>query len=586
MNLSNIQNAILNTLKLPFGFYQSIQKSDTVDLKNSSDLEKLKQTITYKGAPIEAYVLDHKTYIWHFIPFLDTPFLIPSATNTQLIETTTFTSNITARQIYYSTATSTNPAGTPLFIGRNIGFFETKEITYIGGFSFSLSIETACDIEGTGVSQTSIFSTTRSGFVNWADLGIISSMGIIPTSDTILQFFQKGFQFNSANHFSTNRISFFINQIANLQGSLGFTDTSLSFTGLSGTINVHNNEPDGLSTGESFIFLDKGLNGSRVDMHNNVLDQGDGAIFFRSDISKTLTTMANADKTIISFEDSIQNSGVDTTCNCVNHQYLLGQSVLIADETAYNGTHIITWVEADSFDINVVHSTSGAGTSKETEFTTSVAHGFLKNETTIESGTTSYNFESEILSLTSTTKYTKAIAFVANDATGSVDSIGLDHTSIYVTSVDNGDASESRSIGSVTVNDNTASTTISTINTYVDLNLNALAVAGSNIEEWEMTNTTTGELKYIGLKPFDGEAEFAISAQSSGSAQEFLFQLVKNGSAMTDGVESATELRSDTNALPLIVPVQAVTDDLFKVQVKNIDGTSNVMIRFMSGEII
>lgn len=74
MNLSNIQNAILNTLKLPFGFYQSIQKSDTVDLKNISDLKKLKQTIIYKGSSIEAYVLEHKTYIWHFIPFLDTPF--------------------------------------------------------------------------------------------------------------------------------------------------------------------------------------------------------------------------------------------------------------------------------------------------------------------------------------------------------------------------------------------------------------------------------------------------------------------------------------------------------------------------------
>lgn len=583
MNHSDILKAEVNKLKLPFGFFQSIQTEVTVDLKDQSDLDKLEQTIIYKGSNIQAYVLEHKTYIFHFFPFLEIGFLIPPATNTLLIETTTFKSDITARQVFYDTALGPNPAGTPLFIGRNVGFFETKEMTYIGGFTAALSDETCMDIEGTGDSATSIWSPTRSGFVNWADLGSVASMGIIPTADTIMQIYAKGWQFNSPNSSSTDRVSFFQEQ----DSANGFTDTSISFTGTSGIIQCSGNQPIGLVSGESFAFLDRALIGSRVVMAANVFNGTLGAKFFRPDISKTITAMSNADKTITSFADSTVNAGVDTTCFVLNHQYWIGQIVLLADEAAYDGIQTVVRVSDDgnSFDINVVFSTSGAGTSKETKFTTSVAHGFLKNETITESGTTSYNFESQIISLISTTEYTKPIAFVANDATGSSDSIGLTEKSIYVDAGGNSDAKTSKSIGSSVTNDNTTATTISTINVYVDLNLNSLAAAGSNIEQWTLMNSTTGEVRYDGIKEFFGSVRTSISAQSSGSSQEFVFRIVKNGSPLSDAVEALTELRSDTNAVPYIAPITAVQNDLFRFQVKNIDGTSNIVVRAISMEI-
>jgi len=584
MNHSDILKAEVNKLKVPFGFVQGIQTDEIVDLKDQSDLDALQQTIVYKGSNIEAYVVESgKEYVFWFFPFISIGFSFPPATNLQLIQTTTFTSRLTARQVFYDTASGPNPVGTPLFIGRNVGFFESKEITYIGSFSAALSDETCFDIEGTGSAATSIFSPTRSGFVNWANLGSVASMGIVPTENTITQIYAKGFQFNSPNAQSTDRVSFF--QLQN--PALGFTDTTLSFTGTSGIITANGSEPQGLSTGESFVFLDKELEGSRVIMAGNAFNGTLGANFFRPDISKTLTAMSNADKIIDSFADSIVNAGVDTTCFVTNHQYWIGQVVLIADEAAYNGLQTVVRVSNDgnSFDINVVFSTSGAGTSKETKFTTSNAHGFLKNETVTESGTTSYNFESQIVSLISTTEYTKPIAFVVDDATGIVDSIGLTEKSIYVTANSNGDAKDSFSIGSAIANDNTTATTISTINIYVDFNLNSLAVAGSNIEQWTLMDATTGELRYDGIKEFFGSIRTSISAQSSGSSQEFVFRVVKNGSPLTDAVEALTELRSDTNAVPYIAPITAVQNDLFRFQVKNIDGTSNIVVRALSAEI-
>jgi len=163
-----------------------------------------------------------------------------------------------------------------------------------------------------------------------------------------------------------------------------------------------------------------------------------------------------------------------------------------------------------------------------------------------------------------------------------MNSIGLDKKNIFVIAKGNGDAEDSATIGSIVVNDNTATTTISTINTYVDLNLNGLAVAGSNMERFILTNSTTGERQYIGIQGLVANFSETYSVQSGGSAQEFVFRLVRNGLALPDGAEDATELRSDTNSITVQSPVTGVKGDLFRVQVKNIDGTSNLVVRYVT----
>lgn len=142
-----------------------------------------------------------------------------------------------------------------------------------------------------------------------------------------------------------------------------------------------------------------------------------------------------------------------------------------------------------------------------------------------------------------------------------------------------------KSIGSCFVNDNTAVTTITTVDTFVDLNLNALAAASSNIDGWTLTNTTTGELRYDGVDSFSGKCLATFCGTATGGGQEFNARLVKNGAALADAIESSVKLAASEMPIMLIVPVTAVTNDLFKLQVENVDGTTNIIVRFLSMEI-
>ena len=130
---------------------------------------------------------------------------------------------------------------------------------------------------------------------------------------------------------------------------------------------------------------------------------------------------------------------------------------------------------------------------------------------------------------------------------------------------------------------NTTVTSIGTISTFEDLNLNALAVAGSNIELWSLTDTTTGELTYNGLQDFSGELIASLSCTSTGGVQEFEFRVVVNGAATADAVIASVEMSSSPKiVVALISPISIVTGDTVRLQVQNVDGTSDVLVSDIS----
>jgi len=150
---------------------------------------------------------------------------------------------------------------------------------------------------------------------------------------------------------------------------------------------------------------------------------------------------------------------------------------------------------------------------------------------------------------------------------------GLDNKSIYVKN------DQSNYIGSYVVTGNTIATTITTINIWVDANFNGSAIAGTNIERFSLTDTTTGELMYDGLEPFSGDFISSMSVYSAGSSQEFEFRILKNGSPLPDNVILSRSISSSVGAGTLQAPVTAVTGDLFKIQVRNVGGTSNAIFK-------
>lgn len=268
-----------------------------------------------------------------------------------------------------------------------------------------------------------------------------------------------------------------------------------------------------------------------------------------------------------------------------------GQIVLLGGATpgAYSGLQTIKSVafDEDSFIIPVAFSVGGTGDIKITRVTTSSDHPMVTGETHTIAGTTSYNGTSAILFTTTDDSFDIPVAFVADEgATGDVSSTGLDETDILVSVANNGAQKDSKSIGSVVAVGNTVVTTIVTINTFTDLNLNALAVAGSNIELWSSVNATTTELTYIGLADFSGGIKATLSCTSAGGSQNFQFQVFVNGVVTTDAVPSSVDLSSAPMVpVPVIAPVQCVTGDVVRIRVQNTSGTADVLVQDLSIEI-
>lgn len=161
----------------------------------------------------------------------------------------------------------------------------------------------------------------------------------------------------------------------------------------------------------------------------------------------------------------------------------------------------------------------------------------------------------------------------------------LDETSPRVEVTASPPQKSSMNIGFVVASGVAVDTVISTIGVFVDLNLDALAVAGSNIELWSVTDTTTGELTYNGLTPFNGTLIAAFTASSQGSAEEFEFRAVKNGSVMPDDIMAAREIANSSASITLIAPVSAEPGDTIRMQVANNDSTTNVEISQLTAQV-
>jgi hypothetical protein len=140
-------------------------------------------------------------------------------------------------------------------------------------------------------------------------------------------------------------------------------------------------------------------------------------------------------------------------------------------------------------------------------------------------------------------------------------------------------------IGSVISGENAVETVIATQGVFVDFNLNALAVAGSNIALWSLSDSTTGELTYNGLSPFTGSLTASISASSMGGANEFHFRAVKNGAPLSDAVLAGRQIANTIGSITLIAPITVDPGDTIRLQVENDDGTSNITIHEMSANI-
>ncbi len=222
------------------------------------------------------------------------------------------------------------------------------------------------------------------------------------------------------------------------------------------------------------------------------------------------------------------------------------------------------------------------------EFTTASAHGLVVGTPVVNSGfgtEITYNGTFIVTAVPSTTQFVVDEAFTFDD-TGNMNESSLDETDIIVRATDNTASPDSKNIGSVVVSGNSTATTIDMVDEFTNFNLGGLAVAGSNIQRWIVTNTTTGEIQYIGKEDFNGVLNAAIVIEPNGT-QIFDIRMIVNGSPTADAVSSRTGISGTGISTPVVTmpfnsPLSVVTGDLVRLQILNEDGTDNPTITDMS----
>lgn len=309
--------------------------------------------------------------------------------------------------------------------------------------------------------------------------------------------------------------------------------------------------------------------------------------FFRPDISESITKFDPADVAFASVTDSSVNPSVDSTIRFSGIQkFVVGQVVRAKGNTGttYDGLHAIVRVSLDEmgFDINVAFGATDTGAIQFTRVT-AVGHGLADGETNTITGTTNYNDTTNMFEVDDD-NFDIPTAFVGDDATGTVSSQSKNETSIGVTTTVCGLQPDSKSIGSLHATDNTLTTTISTRDVWVDLDLDT-AVVSSSIQRWEMADAAIGELRYLGRKEFDGYATAAITAMSFAAIQQFQFRVLVDDAPTADAEVFGIELKANTESICLFTPVKLNTNGRVRIQARNRDGTSDLDIQQFSMRI-
>lgn len=135
-------------------------------------------------------------------------------------------------------------------------------------------------------------------------------------------------------------------------------------------------------------------------------------------------------------------------------------------------------------------------------------------------------------------------------------------------------AASTGSFGGLVVDGNTAATTIATGGTWVDLNLDLIAILSTNTVDWIVSDQATGELEYQGSETFEGLLLMVLTMTGS-AALDFSFRAVKNGSPITpENARADNRVSTTPQTISLLTPLTMSSGDTVRLQVTTFPSTN------------
>jgi hypothetical protein len=218
------------------------------------------------------------------------------------------------------------------------------------------------------------------------------------------------------------------------------------------------------------------------------------------------------------------------------------EEVTISGTTSYNGTfQIFNVVAGVSFDILVefvADDATGSVDSERLDITFTGGHGIVAGNGLKITSSNFYNgFVTALNVATNTITVNGTFISTSSSILVEVD-IGLDQTDPQVRGFNNPQVADSHYIAGAFVNANsTANGTIVNF-TFTDLVFGTVGSAlesFSNMERWKLVDELNGTFEYTGNEPFDGAITTDYTVESSGGTVNFRFKLVLDtGSGFSD----------------------------------------------------
>ena len=336
-----------------------------------------------------------------------------------------------------------------------------------------------------------------------------------------------------------------------------------------------------LSAGEAIFYIDPAVT-TNVNI-TDVINTNGGSFFLPSTKSGVIASIADKNQSGVSVTVVADDGGGKARFTSTAHDLAVGETVVHTtfSDSAYNGTYVITAVAANTYDINTItYTATGTGLfAADTVEVTDVAHGLVNGDTIWISGTIDYSYGHTVFNKTNDTFEVTAV-FVATE-TGTWSNASQTQQTPYVNTIRNGAQKDSTAHGEGALTGNATATTITLQDTFYDLNLGSPGLAsGDDIELWTITNATTGAMRYDGLTPINLHYTGVVAASSTGGTQRFNYRLLKNGSPLPapDNVDIPVEIKSAVVSSAILWSAEVEFGDVFKIQVENADGTSNITI--------
>lgn len=329
--------------------------------------------------------------------------------------------------------------------------------------------------------------------------------------------------------------------------------------------------------GESIFYIDPAVrNGVEID---HVTNAGVGT-FFESGVTGPIASFT--DQSTAATASTVTDNGGQARFNLTAHGFSVGEIVdhTTFTETPYNGSHVITAVATNTYEVGLAYIVDDSGlTATTTVQVNDVAHGRSEGDSLSVFDTINFNGGYGIFNVqTDSFEISLGRAFVATE-TGTWDTSSLNEASPYVDARDNGNEKESKNLIFVHMNANAVVTTVASADTYQAVDLTGL-IADDTTELWTLIDAADGVMRYDGLGDFIGTMFATIWAIKTTALANYRFALSIDGAipVFASAFYAPMEVKTSKVGIPMIKPIRISPGQTVQLMIAGDGTTDNLTI--------